>query len=1283
MNKKPILYIFCLLIILSTQAQNKKSKEVKTIEEWRDIEVFEQHKLYPHANVIPYAKEKDIESSKYTASPYYVSLNGAWHFHLAQHANSRPDIVTKGFSGKEWPSVSIPDGKWQTGNKTISTAVIKKTTDIPESSAVGTYFREYFVPKNWAGYSVYLQLRTASACYIWINQQYVGYSEDSRDYSEFDVSKYLKVGKTNQIVIQVYGTCDGSLLEMGNAKDFNGITGDVFFVLKNDVNVRDYNILAEYNQPTKTGIINLEIDVLNPKKKGQYYLEVELWTPQGKVLEKMGKWVVFDKKSEVSAKLNRELVGVKPWSAEIPTLYTAVIRLRDKDMTPLETVGTRFGFRSIEMKDGKMLVNNVPITLRGMNYAAYHPTTGNPTHEQMRLDLQRMKRNNINAVHTTYYSPCDPYFYELCDEFGFYVFCDANLMPFSDRSKAIATDVDYADLFTVRVQNMYERYKNHPSIIAWSLGRSTDNGACMENAYRTLRQKDMMRPVVFTGAAYADNTDLIFSSNLTADDLKVFAAKKQGRPLVLSSFGSTQGNNFGGLETLWSNIRRQEKLQGGFADNWSTIRYFDQVTGKEKRLGGFIDASNEPLPYLSELKSLYRPFNVELIRYGQDAGEFSVTNWTDFLSLDDYILEYNIFSNLKPRIIEGEVSVDLKPGESKNFKLKVPKLTLYAGEILFIRFTIRQRVETSAVPQGSELGTMEFPIPMREVQKIAMPDYGREPLTVQVENQQTSNSQYDNLTITGSSFSICYNLTQAELSSCQLEKTEMLASAPQLCTWRVPTDNDNVDKNGYRLWQNLSPDKIRREVVATNYQVLDPYTVSIDAMLRYTDIQGNVLYDVKQSIAILHSGDILIDNEIVSSEHIKAMPKIGLQVELPRTMDSIKWFGLNNENYSDRYQSGVMGTYKEAVDQMTYTYERPQESGNRMFTQWLATTDGTHGLFVDMLDSTFNFSIAPYSDKQRGSVSDASQLKPSNVNTLHIDYKQAGIGSATAGIGLAEENMITQNKFRFRVHLRAYNVNEYNPQDFRRILYPTVESSVLPMPILNKSKERFDGPMQITMSSVNKAEIRFTTDGTTPTQTSALYKKPITIESSTIVKARAFKKGATPSFTTTHRYNFDYITSATFVHNANTPYNFNMETMLFDGETGDVTDLSRGWLGFSGNDLSVVFMLSKEIELQNVEMNFAHVPDAWAFAPSDVYVCVSSDGVTYSNPIHAKIKYDPSSEEMNAAQLQHISIDVEKDHVRYVRIVAKNIGKIPSWHKAKGLRPWIMVDEVHLNEIIH
>ncbi|MBR4715661.1 MAG: hypothetical protein IKP34_05740, partial [Bacteroidales bacterium] len=344
MNKKILAIALALTICGAANAQFKKNKTVEAapvVDEWNDVEVFEQHKLYPRANVIPYANENAIEKNGYAESPYYISLNGEWRMTLKPSFGSRPtNIEQKDFSAEGWPVVTVPSAKWQEGTKTVQSKKINKPSDVSESNNyVATYYKEFDVPKTWKDYKAYLNIQAKSAYYVWVNQEYVGYSEDARDLSEFELTKHLKLGKTNNIVVQVLSVSDGSMMESQYARSYNGITSDVFILLKPIVNVMDYKVTANYNPSNKMGDFTASIDIYNELKKGQYYVEYEIWDPKGHQVEKMGRWTVFDKKNEVTMKMDREIPNVQAWSAETPNLYTLVIRLRDQKMNLLETVG--------------------------------------------------------------------------------------------------------------------------------------------------------------------------------------------------------------------------------------------------------------------------------------------------------------------------------------------------------------------------------------------------------------------------------------------------------------------------------------------------------------------------------------------------------------------------------------------------------------------------------------------------------------------------------------------------------------------------------------------------------------------------------------------------------------------------------------------------------------------------------------------------------------------------------------------------------------------------------
>ena len=509
------------------------------------------------------------------------------------------------------------------------------------------------------------------------------------------------------------------------------------------------------------------------------------------------------------------------------------------------------------------------------------------------------------------------------------------------------------------------------------------------------------------------------------------------------------------------------------------------------------------------------------------------------------------------------------------------------------------------------------------------------------------------------------------VTSLMFRDQSMLSGPVRLNFMRTPSPNDIRDPNCLRQWQRIGLDRLTCEVLATNVHKIDNYAVGIDVLMRYGSDKVKDLIDVRQTYLILATGDVLLSNDITLSEQAKTIARAGLTIPF-RGLDTVEWFGRNIESYIDRHAAGRIAQQSLPTSEMTYVYpnnehlydgDEHQHSGNRTEVRWLALRNGAVGLYADLIDTLCQFSV--------------------NDSILNLDFANTGVGGADANMNLDESMLVKDHQYHFVVHLRPYDCMEYNAQDFRRIVYPKVVSAIVEMPVIAKSRDRFDGPMQISIKCpTSKTEIRYTLDGSVPTEKSPLYTKPFTIQGSTIVSARAFKKGESPSFVAKQQFTFDYIVSCTYGHKPNTPYNKNAARALFDGEQGDVNDLSHGWLGFSGHDVEVTLELGKSIHLSQVQLRFAHVPDAWVFAPAKVEVCVSADGKEFSAPVEAEITYNPAEQSMNATQLQMLTVPVNRTNVRFVRIIATPIARIPAWHRAKGLNPWIMMDEIKIEEEI-
>ena len=1152
----------------------------------------EERAIPPRANVIGYDDENAIEKLRYDDSPYWLPLD-------------------------EWqPTV-------EDGSVVLS--------------------QELAIPKDWRDYRLYFSLRAPSGYALFIGDNLVGITHEAGVAVEFDITAQVRYGKDVRFTVRRIGDDEGTLLD---ARPSRGLadTADIrtSLLLKPLQNVFDYTLTTQYSPDQQSGSYTLEAEVYNHRKKGKCYLEVVVWDPQGKEVDKLGKWVWFDKRDLVSQTLTSTLSKVQPWNAEVPRLYTAVIRLYDEAMNVQDMVGTRFGFRSLSLQKN-LFLNGQPITFRGITLREY-PTLDEPEAiRACREMLQQMKRHNINAIRTCASCPAPERFLELCDELGFYVVADANLFPTSTMGQAVATDVEYSDLFNARMQSLYGHNKNHTAIVAWSLGESNDNGICMSNAYKTLKSLDSGRPVVYSAAQYADNTDMIAPQRANLELLRQYLGKKSSRALLMLSFGNAEGNTFGGMQPLWQKVCDQPSIQGGFYDCGSWAAIADK-------------------PYLPELKQLYAPVRVQMLSASVDQAEFEIVNLCDFRTLADYKLEYVIGTALKPAIVEGEVAIPLKAGESRTITLKVPALNLYADEELFILFTLRQRTNTPAIPKNTLLASHQFPLSSSHVARLPYEVEMQDAAALHVSPDAVGDSN-GIVCITGHDFEYRYSHALGAVTALIYKGRPLLSAPLRLNFMRPPTPNDQADPNGTRQWQRYTQGNMRCEVLASVVHPSNAVSAGIDVMLRNSNEEQENLFDIRQTYLILPTGDLLIDNDVVVADQLKSIATVGLTMGIDTTLDTLQWFGRDVDSHPDRCSAGSIRQCLLPVGEAAGLYGGSQHTE----TRWVALRNASRGLYVDLIDTFCTFSIA---DHPHGPV-------------LAVNYRTTGIGGATAGIFLDERDLLKNHHYHFTLHLRPYDVQTNAPRFLRRIEYPHVTSGILEMPVIHRSRDRFDAPMTITLSSSTpQVRIHYTLDGTVPTEQSPLYVKPFTITSSTIVRARAYKAGETPSFIVTEQFTFDYVTECVFRHRPNTPYNKNASRVLYDGELGDVNDLSRGWLGFSGHDVDVSLTLAKPVRVGAVTLRFAHVPDAWVFAPMRVTVAVSSDGEHFSSPSEAVITYDATSEEMNTSQLQALTVPIHAGEVSHLHIVAKPIAHIPDWHRAKGLNPWIMLDEIIVQEEI-
>ncbi len=820
-----------------------------------------------------------------------------------------------------------------------------------------------------------------------------------------------------------------------------------------------------------------------------------------------------------------------------------------------------------------------------MEYGGEH-TEGYASRQQMLRDVTAMKQNNVNAVRTSRYSPMDSYFYELCDQHGLYVIADANLMPLSSQRHAVATDKDFMPLFEQRVQNLYGRYKNHTSIVAWSLGNSSDNGVCMTAAYRRLKGLEKNRPVLFAGAGYSENTDIVAPLRPTVSTLRQTMEKKGDRPVVVLSCG-TDAASAGQVDQLWQLVTSQRGLQGLFVDSWP----LEQVLA-------------------SEVKHLVSPFSIRVSKITQDEGEFIVTNNNDFASFAAFSLEYTIYTNLRHNIISGDLPVAAQGGESDKVSMRIPQLDLAAGEELFIKFNVNRRATKGR--KSSAVGSMVFQLPQK-------------------------------------------------------------SAAPQMLTLSDSIRIDDIDSllaNSVHL-QFAGMPQWKSEVVATSRRCTDATSLSVDAMLRYHAVSGAVMYDVRQTTTWFSNGDILISYKLSPTDQVRGNMQPEIVVPIPGWADSIQWFGLDREVLFSNSTSGILGVYTKALS--TPESNRTSVTQTIKHARWCAATSMENGLFARLLDmnSTMRFS--------KQSVTLVPEGDGREFRLLLKGYSRAGTG--------------------------------IEPADFMAVKYPSTTSAILEPPVITASSPRFSQPLTVTITAAKQPieqEIRYTIDGTEPTAESPLYTAPFVITATTVVKARSFpvppkpeprqvrkktakqplkqsgnqaiKQSLAPSFTATRRFNYDYVVRTAFSRKPNTPYNLGVDTILFDGQRGTADDLSRRWLGFSGAPVVTTVELAKLLKADAVVLRYAHTPDLWAFAPRSVTVAFSADGNRYTDSVTVELPFDPADAEQRSSQVVELSVPGPDSPAAFIRITPATVERIPAWHRAKGLKPWLLMDEIEIIE---
>ena len=1300
---KLYLLIVGLIAVTSLYAQTEAE-----LNAWNDVKVYEINRLYPRTNVVP----KGEQWSQY--------LNGDWKFNWVDSPSKAPaDFYKEGYNASGWKTIKVP-ANWELNGYGTPIYVnvdnefrpneppLAPTVDNP----VGCYLTEFNIPETWKDRLTFINFGAVkSAYYVWVNGRFVGYTEDAKTNAEFDLTPYVKVGK-NSLAVKVYRFSNGSYFECQDFWRISGIERDVMLYSKPALNVYDYEIHAGLDKNYQNGTFAIRIKLQSNTNKIQKNSSLIVGAYEGKEVDGFPENILFTLTKPINELTftqaddgyyyadveltadSKEIGKVKPWSAESPNLYQLRMSLMDKKGKSIEKLTTHFGFRTSEIKDGKLLINGQYVLIKGVNRHEHDPYTGHViSRESMERDIALMKQMNINTVRTCHY-PDAPYWYELCDKYGLYVWDEANCESHAQGygEKSLAKDPKYKEMVWQRNRNMLERDKNHPSVIMWSMGNECGNGVNFEYTYDWMKNRDKTRPVTYERAVYDRNTDVIGLMYASPNYLQRFVDEgldSLHRPFIMVEYCHAMGNSMGGMQDYWDVIEANEQLQGGCIWDWVDQSFI--VHDKDKDVdwlavggdfghaygvgdddafcaNGVVSSDRTPHHHASEVKKVYQPIKFKAIDL--KTGEFEVKNWNAFTDASAYDCDYTIFSSER-ELMKERFDLDLKPYGSQRMSIQRLRIYGHPGEEFFVRFSVKTKEDQPFIPAGTEVAYDEF--------KLEWPSAPLESLLKEkpIQFNSGSNSVYNG------DFSVTFDKATGAISSYVVKGQELLKGELRDNFWRAPTLNDEVDSWALPRWKKAGLQNLTAKTGGLHFERLDDNTVSVNAAVEYYDGAGQLQIVVNKVYLIDGEGNISITNRVEPMETVTSLPKIGMQFAMPLEYKNLTYFGKDTENYPDRNASGKIGLYHVDALGLFEQHVVPQDNGNHSDTRWLALTNDKSnvGLFVTMQEP-FNFSIYNYDDDNLTAARRINQLEPKDYLTVNVDYKQAPIGTATCGPGVDEKYVIGNQVYENTVLLRAFEKTQ-DPIEFTRFQVPMVVSNMLPMPEIKATmagKEdfrMFNRPLTISMTCADPdAEIHYTTDGSEPTMKSSVYKSSFIILKSCTIKAKAFKKGSAPSYVSLRQFNRLNIKGTTFVTPPAERYGKDADIALMDGKKGASGDWHNDWLGFEGDDMEATIELAVPTDISMVKVGICHEPNDWVVWPKGVLVCFSKDGKEFTEWIVAMLPvYDLTDPMAGMGRVEARALVNEKQ-AKFVKVKVQNTGTLPQWHPYAGQKAWIMVDEV-------
>ncbi len=996
-----IILIFCVLILLPRWVSAQQG------DEWQDPEVNGVNRAPMHTNYFAYATTEEASVGCKQSSVNYMTLNGFWKFNWVRNADDRPlNFYKTTFNDGGWDDIEVP-GVWELKGYGDPIYVNRgypwrsqfrsNPPHIPTTNNhVGSYRKTITIPHSWIDKDVIAHFGSVTSnIYLWVNGNFVGYSEDSKLEAEFDITKYLRRGE-NQIAFQTFRWCDGTYLEDQDFFRFSGVGRDCYLYAREKSRIEDIRITPDLDEEYKNGLLSIDIDVVG---RG----EVEL------VLCDSEDSVVATKEVSRSGLYTMEVESVRKWSAELPNLYTLTAIFR-RGTKVSEVITQRVGFRKIELVGDQVLVNGKAVLFKGVNRHELDPYGGYVLSEQRMLqDVKRMKELNINAVRTCHY-PADAYWYELCDIYGLYVVAEANVeshgMGYGDMT--LAKDENYHRAHMERNIRNVERNYNHPSIIFWSLGNEAGFGQNFIDAYRWIKSEDPSRAVQYEQAETNEYTDIYAPMYRGYEHNEAYCKGDVQKPLIQCEYAHAMGNSQGGFKEYWDLIRRYPKYQGGFIWDFSdqSIHWqgmdgigifayggdFNRYDASDNNFlnNGIVSPDRDYNPHATEVDYIYQSIWTTL----EDAqsGVVEIYNENFFSDLSPYYLEWQVVSEgvaVRSGIVED---LDVAPQSRATIPLGYTLDGLSAEDELLLNVCYKLKNQQGLLPAGERVAYDQMVIRPHSFDELSIENVSRSNILVVAPEVVDYDEFY--LIVRGENFVIDFTRHSGFMSHYEVGGAQLLDQGSELRPnfWRAPTDNDM----GAGLQLEYLHWRAPRLILDTLYHTTIDNMVRIVANYTIAECKSKL----SMSYLVNNVGAIQIAQKMTASTDtlISGMFRFGVRMEMPMDYDEVEYYGRGPiENYADRKISTPIGHYRQDVSDQYFPYIRPQESGTRSDLRWWRVINsGGEGLeFVS--DAPFSASALDYTlesldDGLQKDQRHSPEVKRSSSTNLCIDKVQAGLG---------------------------------------------------------------------------------------------------------------------------------------------------------------------------------------------------------------------------------------------------------------------------------------------------